>query len=304
MAITDMDWIMRSALHLAMVSPGAETSQATVGVLAFAVVVFVCAGCLMWRLLRRATSPDDARNAIWRVGPKPWTMADLGLGVVWVLTVIITLGAVMGAVSRLTGEEATEPGPLVTLGLQLVLYVVIGVGIVLFMRHRQVGIRDAFGLGRTIDLPAVGWGVVFCFAFLPLIGLTAGIVDTLYEMAGIEQNRQTVVNWYLEHKEPVTRLMIGVFAVIVAPIAEECFFRGLVYPTIKQRYGVVTALLVASVGFAMIHGHLPSLAPLFVLGLGLALAYEWTGSVLTPIVMHAAFNGLTLVSMIRISNGL
>ena len=39
------------------------------------------------------------------------------------------------------------------------------------------------------------------------------------------------------------------------------------------------------------------LLPLFVLGACLALAYEWSGSILVSMTMHALFNSLTLTAL-------
>ena len=56
-------------------------------------------------------------------------------------------------------------------------------------------------------------------------------------------------------------------------------------------------VLVSSLLFAAVHAHLPSFAPLFVLGTCFAIAYEWSGSILVPMTMHALFNGITLTAL-------
>ena len=55
--------------------------------------------------------------------------------------------------------------------------------------------------------------------------------------------------------------------------------------------------MVNSVLFAAVHAHIPSAAPLFVLGGCLTLAYEWSGSILVSMTMHALFNSLTLTAL-------
>jgi membrane protease YdiL (CAAX protease family) len=78
---------------------------------------------------------------------------------------------------------------------------------------------------------------------------------------------------------------------------EEVFFRGFAYPALKQRWGAPRALMMVSGAFALIHLHGPSIAPLFVLAVGLGLAYELTGTLVAPMVMHALFNA-TNVAML------
>jgi membrane protease YdiL (CAAX protease family) len=50
--------------------------------------------------------------------------------------------------------------------------------------------------------------------------------------------------------------------------------------------------------FALVHHHVGSLVPLFVLALGLTTAYEATGCLLVPVFMHAIFNGLNILELI------
>ena len=94
--------------------------------------------------------------------------------------------------------------------------------------------------------------------------------------------------------------LIVIFAIIVAPVCEELFFRGFAYPALKQRWGIWVALTTVSAAFAVIHLHLPSLGPLFALAIGLGLSYELTGSLLAPITMHALFNAANVAVLLYV----
>jgi transcriptional regulator, AbrB family len=79
-------------------------------------------------------------------------------------------------------------------------------------------------------------------------------------------------------------------AVIVAPLVEEFFFRGLMY----QRWAYawnrpVPVLLVTSVLFALPHGHVINT---FILGVVTTLLYVQTRSLWAPIAMHAIGNAI------------
>jgi membrane protease YdiL (CAAX protease family) len=89
-------------------------------------------------------------------------------------------------------------------------------------------------------------------------------------------------------------MLLTVFALTVAPVVEEIYFRGLAYPALKQRLGPDRALLIVSAVFALVHPHLPSLLPLFGLALGLGVAYEISGSLLAPITVHVLFNAVSI----------
>ena len=88
-------------------------------------------------------------------------------------------------------------------------------------------------------------------------------------------------------------------AVLFAPVQEELIFRGYLYGLARRHLGVGAGLVVSSALFAGIHLHLPSFAGLFMLAVCLALAYEWTGSILVPMAMHALFNLLSVLVLFR-----
>jgi membrane protease YdiL (CAAX protease family) len=94
--------------------------------------------------------------------------------------------------------------------------------------------------------------------------------------------------------------LLAGFAVVAAPLFEELFFRGFAYPVLKQRIGAAWALVTISAVFALIHFHLPSMAPLFALSIGLGIVYEMTGSLLAPIAMHALFNAANVAMLLYV----
>ena len=65
----------------------------------------------------------------------------------------------------------------------------------------------------------------------------------------------------------------------------------------RRYFGRFVGILVSSLLFAAVHAHLPSFAPLFVLGTCFAIAYEWSGSIIVPMTMHALFNALALTAL-------
>jgi membrane protease YdiL (CAAX protease family) len=86
----------------------------------------------------------------------------------------------------------------------------------------------------------------------------------------------------------------------VAPIFEELLFRGFAYPDLKDRVGTVGALLLVSALFALMHAHVASAAPLFALGLALVFAYEYTGSIVAPMALHALFNATNVATLLYV----
>ncbi|MGV3532038.1 MAG: CPBP family intramembrane glutamic endopeptidase, partial [Chthoniobacteraceae bacterium] len=99
-------------------------------------------------------------------------------------------------------------------------------------------------------------------------------------------------------------VLIGITAVIVAPLCEEFIFRGYLYPVWKRYIGAAGAGILASILFALMHANLASLPGLFALALCFTLAFEATGSLAVPILMHALFNGLSLTMLYLRAQGI
>lgn len=76
---------------------------------------------------------------------------------------------------------------------------------------------------------------------------------------------------------------------VVGPVAEEVFFRGMLYPAMRRVGAVVPAVIASSAVFAFWHmRHLQLHA--FLLGIVAAIFVEYTGSLLPAIAAHMGVN--------------
>lgn len=96
------------------------------------------------------------------------------------------------------------------------------------------------------------------------------------------------------------QIVIAAFVVVVlAPLGEELFFRGLLFGALRRRFRFWAAATISGASFALFHV-IPLLMPLmFFVGLGLAYLYERRGSLLAPIAAHAAFNLIGFSFIVR-----
>ncbi len=86
--------------------------------------------------------------------------------------------------------------------------------------------------------------------------------------------------------------------VVIAPITEEIIFRGLIFGFIKDKFGLIAALLISSAIFGLLHpGHHLST---FVMGLAFALLYYRTKSIAVPIVLHMVWNALATYGLLSL----
>ena len=92
---------------------------------------------------------------------------------------------------------------------------------------------------------------------------------------------------------------LSFFAVVLAPVAEEFIFRGVLFPFVKQLGFPKLAWFGVSFLFALIHLDVMIFIPLFVLALALAWLYEKTDNLLAPIAAHSLFNAANLVILLH-----
>lgn len=109
-----------------------------------------------------------------------------------------------------------------------------------------------------------------------------------------EQVTQDPVKLVQEGGAFAERILIYLMIIVVAPICEELVFRGGVFRYLHHRLPIAGAVGLSAFFFAAIHFNLYSFAPLFVIGVTLALAYRETGSILSAIIFHSVFNTLNL----------
>ncbi|HJP71839.1 MAG TPA: type II CAAX endopeptidase family protein [Candidatus Limnocylindria bacterium] len=132
----------------------------------------------------------------------------------------------------------------------------------------------------------VAWGVAAWVVSTVLIG----IVAVLLQQIGMEPEPQAAER-AIELLNPV---LVAIAIVVVAPIAEEIFFRGVVFNAWLREGGRRFAFVGSALLFAIIHVSLLSLLPIFALGLMLAWIYDRTGTLVAPIAMHATVNGISV----------
>ncbi|HEV8614627.1 MAG TPA: CPBP family intramembrane glutamic endopeptidase [Methylomirabilota bacterium] len=92
-------------------------------------------------------------------------------------------------------------------------------------------------------------------------------------------------------------------AVVLAPVFEEIAFRGLLYGTLRRRFGWAASAIASAIVFALAHGYgLGGFASVFLSGVLWAAAYERTGSLWPGIIAHAINNvsaSLMVIWLIR-----
>ena len=104
---------------------------------------------------------------------------------------------------------------------------------------------------------------------------------------------------------PQSMFWIGiVFYGIVAPIAEEILFRGIIFNYTKRMFKLNMAIIISSLLFGVYHGNYIQGIYGFILGCLMAYAYEYFGNFYVPVAIHIGINLLaySLGNIVAISN--
>ena len=95
------------------------------------------------------------------------------------------------------------------------------------------------------------------------------------------------------------RTFASLFSVtaILAPVLEETVFRGFLLTTLTKFMPTWAAVLISSGGFGLAHASSKYLPQLAALGTLLGFSYVRSRNLLTPMVIHGAWNGTVLAAL-------
>ena len=98
-----------------------------------------------------------------------------------------------------------------------------------------------------------------------------------------------LLNFYTD-EEPNATLLIGISAVIGAPLMEEVLFRGLILNRLLSKMNVWVAILLSSLLFAVSHLEFTQAIYCFFMGLSIAYVYVKTRSLIPCMIGHGLIN--------------
>jgi membrane protease YdiL (CAAX protease family) len=243
---------------------------------------------------------DDRKNAV----------VDL-LDVLMVVVVTLAAYVVCGAVAigiflsrhssfRIDSPSLTkalEHNVFFLLPVQLAVYAMVvgSMAFLVWVRH-----RTEFG-------PAIRWNAPkLNRALMALLGGVA--------LALLADAADLLLHRWIPKSLPITELFkdrssafaLAAFGIMIAPLVEELFFRGFLYPALARWTGVVPAVAITGAAFALLHeGQLARawapLLVLFVVGTVLTVVRAAGKSVAVCVLVHMAYN-LTLFTQLYIGS--
>lgn len=93
-------------------------------------------------------------------------------------------------------------------------------------------------------------------------------------------------------------------ALIFAPIFEELLFRGLVFKELKKHTNIIASVITQGLIFGVFHLNIVQGIYTCMLGIVMAIVYNWTNSIFASMIMHIGFNILGTIVLPYIFSGL
>jgi membrane protease YdiL (CAAX protease family) len=274
----------------------ASASEPTTTVPVLPLVIVATAIVLAMIAFRRRWLALDGRPGLnWAASP----MHLMGMCVAtWLAGGVATLVA-----ARALGLDGTiDPAALTVREMAIVTAAAMGagmltaIGVIIWMRRLQLVPRAGTAPVRSIAL-----GVAALVAWWPALASAGWIAGQLQRAAtGIDPPAigHSTLEQMVQGPRDAWWWLMGLSAVVLAPILEECLYRGFVQQALRRAgLGPWPAVLLASIVFTLMHvGSVPegaraaSLTSLAVLSCCFGWLAERTGSLVAPVAAHVAFN--------------
>jgi membrane protease YdiL (CAAX protease family) len=218
-------------------------------------------------------------------GWRPW--------LAWAALVAAFVGAllgalVVGAIGSAAGSSFSDPSPAVSISATILQDLAFIAAALLFASAAGRPMPEQFGLRATRIWPAIGW---MAAAFAAFYAFTLVWVAIL----GVSPDDSKLPDELGVDDSTVALLAVAFLVAVVAPIAEEFFFRGFFFGAMRNWKGMWPAAIITGLVFGGIHigsAEAAFLLPLAFFGFVLCLLRERTGSLYPGIALHCMNNSL------------
>jgi len=214
------------------------------------------------------------------VGQPRWGVIDLII--VYFLTVFLTMLFSIVA-GQFIGDSMTY---FITCTL---IQVLVSIGLVfLFVLYINKAELSDLGLTRASRNDLLQYGLIggtLLMIAMVLIGIPISTLQPDIQPQLYEQMLRSI-GGYPEF------LILFFLGAVAAPVSEELFYRGMLYPVFRRYLGPGWGAVIAGLLFGLAHWDLWRTIPLAIGGAVLCYMYEKTGSILVTMLAHGTWNGL------------
>ena len=137
-------------------------------------------------------------------------------------------------------------------------------------------------------------GIKGWLTIVPFVLLVSLVMNSLIDN---QNGSNPLLEIVLNNKNYFSFIILFVTTTLLAPFFEEIIFRGILLPTISRDFGIIWGIIISAFIFALAHLSIGEMPPLFVLGIGLGVTRMASGSLLSSVIMHSLWNGLTFLNL-------
>jgi uncharacterized protein len=242
-------------------------------------------------------APAPPRDPVW-TGWDVLAIFAFSVATIFVVTLLVFV-----AVLSLPGNGHSKPQDLagdarIIFTSQTFAYAVIGVFMYLLLRKRYA----------CSPMDAVRWNWSGAQVRWPMFFLAGVVLAVAVMLAAPYLPIPRSLPMQKLFRDATSAWLLATFGVLIAPVMEELFYRGFLYPVVKRRLGILAAVVLTALPFAMMHGPQydwawAALLLVFFVGAVFGIVREWSGSVAATVVVHMAYNATLLFSLFVSTNG-
>jgi membrane protease YdiL (CAAX protease family) len=219
--------------------------------------------------------------------PPRWPAWFAPVGFLAGFATAIVASVIVGIVVSIFGVDVTgDTPPALVIALTLLQDLILCATALYLARRVRRPRPWHFGLRRARFWPSLGWAALGFGSFIAFVVFYSALVSP--------DGDQSVTDDLGADDSTIALVAAGILVIVVAPMAEEFFFRGFFYRALRSRLGILTAAGIDGVVFGLIHftgsGTLELLPILGFLGFVFCIVYERTGTLYATIGLHALNN--------------
>ncbi len=231
--------------------------------------------------------PSDTQSEAGRAPCGPaWTRPDAAAALI-----LCAAEVVSAVLAWLSPAPAAFPGMGGLLVSLLFFPVVIGTLVLLRATLSGAPLAAFFGPLPRPTARGVLRGMLLLAALVAVASEAAGLAQDLLARLGRPAPLQPAVLWLLSPDTPLAaKILLSLHAALLAPLCEEMLFRGILLSNALRAGWGPWGIAAVALLFAICHGSLLALFPLFLVGLVCGTLAASSGSILPGTLLHAAFN--------------
>ncbi|HJN62745.1 MAG TPA: type II CAAX endopeptidase family protein [Candidatus Paceibacterota bacterium] len=217
-------------------------------------------------------------NSFWKI---IWTSRDLVV-ITSIIIAVFSLFLVSAVFLHL--EPAST-----TLVINSGLFIAIIATVFTYSKRKGIALQD---IGFTNV--SKKWMFLTILIGLGVMVIGGSLSSLLAKLLGLEVGNLSLMGEAMSDKMWLNLLNLKLLTAILLPVAEETFFRGVIFRYLRQNNTFIKSALISSLIFSLVHFDISVLPFTFLLGFVSAWVFEKTRSLISSFIVHITVNNLAV----------